>query len=200
MTKNSDELRNEKKARDIADLFKTAKELSILCGILVSIIILNPGEFIPIMWPNEFEAKGILTRYLGFSEDERCKKFVEHETYLTDKLIDRKLIIEEKVRRSEEKKSKFMFKQLYDKNVKVSELKLDAKEIRGLLKLSALTRVQLDERKKQFDQQSQNFQPASLFCNFDSTTRNDVDHNDFQVVDTSLSLLVGRGIKRGRND
>ncbi|KAG5607909.1 hypothetical protein H5410_029401 [Solanum commersonii] len=92
-----------------------------------------------------------------------------------------------------------MFKQLYDRNVKVSKLKLDAKEIRELLKLSALTRVQLDERKKQFDQQSQNFQPASLFTNFDSTTRNDIDHNDFHV-DTSLSLLGGRGIKRGRND
>ncbi|KAK4717337.1 hypothetical protein R3W88_015675 [Solanum pinnatisectum] len=186
MTKNSDELRKEKKARDIADLFKTAKELSILCGILVSIIILNPGEFIPIMWPNEFEAKVILTRYLGFSEDERRKKFVEHETYLADKLIEQKLNIEEKVRRR-------------NQNL-LSKLKLDVKEIRGLLKLSALTRVQVDERKKQFDQQSQNFQPASLFRNFDSTTWNDVDHNDFQVVDTSLSLLVGRGIKRGRNE
>ncbi|XP_015075648.1 agamous-like MADS-box protein AGL90 [Solanum pennellii] len=199
MTKNSDELGNEKKARDIADLFKTAKELSILCGILISIIIFNPGEFVPTMWPNEFEAKTILTRYLGFSEDERRKKLVEHETYLAKKLIDRKLIIEEKMRRNEENKLNFMFKQLYDRKVKISELKLDAKEIRGLLKLSAATRAQLDERKKQFDQQAQNFQPASLLCNFDSTTKNEMDYSDFNV-DTSLSLSSGRGIKRGRND
>lgn len=199
MTKNSDELGNKKKEKDIADLFKTAKELSILCGIIISIIIFNPGEFVPTMWPDEFEAKTILTRYLGFSEDERRKKLIEHETYLAKKLIDRKLIIEEKMRRNEENKLNFMFKELYDRKVKLSELKLDAKEIRGLLKLSAATRAQLDERKKRFDQQSQNFQPASLLCNFDSTTKNEVDYNDFNV-DTSLNLSSGRGIKRGRND
>lgn len=186
----------EKKARAIASLFKKAKELSILCGIVISIIIFNPGERIPIMWPNENESKMILTRYLALPQSDRLKKFVEHETYLVDKITYRREKIKEKWRKilqnNDAREMKIMFKQLLEGKVNLSELQLDAQKIKGLLNLSALTRININERKKQITQQSQTFQLSRLFFNFDLTMmKNSVDQNRYFYVGSASTSLVG---------
>ncbi|PHT82263.1 hypothetical protein T459_15278 [Capsicum annuum] len=74
----------------IASLIKSAKELSILCNVVVALIIMCPGKTTPITWPKEIDVRNALTRFESYSEYERSKKFDEHKKYLSRKLDEQK--------------------------------------------------------------------------------------------------------------
>ncbi|KAK4353958.1 hypothetical protein RND71_026152 [Anisodus tanguticus] len=161
---------SQRKAKKIASLSKQAKELSSLCDIHVAVIVCSHGETIPSISPNEDEARVIINRYLSHSEEERSKKLITLETYLSKKLVER----ENYIRKIEEKKIEIIFNQLYEADFNL--YKLNAQEIKELLKLSALTQAKLEERKKELDQQFQISQPPSLLSNFEPATEGDVGH------------------------
>ncbi|KAK4353002.1 hypothetical protein RND71_028520 [Anisodus tanguticus] len=181
MTRNSGE--SQKKAKKIASLSKQAKELSILCDIQVALIVCSHGETIPSISPNEDEARVIVNKYLSHSEEERSKKLITLETYLSKKLEEEE---ENNTRKIEEKKIEILFNQLYEANFNL--YKLNAQEIKELLKQCAITKAELEKRMKEFDEQSQ---PPSLVSNFKAATE------DGHAGGASTSLVGESDASRG---
>ncbi|XP_059315732.1 agamous-like MADS-box protein AGL80 [Lycium ferocissimum] len=163
MISNSDE--SQRKARRITSLSKQANDLSTLCDIPIALIIFSPGETNPTIWPNEDEAKVIVTRYLSHTENEKFKNLVKLETYFSSKLEEKENNIRKTEQRNKEKKIEITFNRLYEGKVNIFDL--DATEINELLKLSALTQDKLNDRKKRLEQQSHTSQPPSLLSNFE---------------------------------
>ncbi|KAM3236287.1 hypothetical protein P3L10_016324 [Capsicum annuum] len=172
----------------IANLIKKAKELSILCNIVVALIIMCPREIVPIIWPNKIDFQNALTRFESCSEVERFKKLDEHERYLSRKVDEQKRRIKKIERKNKEKIMEIKSNQLFEIESKYD--KLCAKEIKKMLKLSDLTRAKLNERKKQLNQQFQTSQPPLLSSNFEQTTQDYLGQiNYFQIVGASTSLV-----------
>ncbi|XP_060211770.1 agamous-like MADS-box protein AGL80 [Lycium barbarum] len=163
MISNSDE--SQRKARRITSLSKQANDLSTLCDIPIALIIFSPGETNPTIWPNEDEAKVIVTRYLSHIENEKFKNLVKLETYFSSKLEEKENNIRKTEQRNKEKKIEITFNRLYEGKVNIFDL--DATEINELLKLSALTQDKLDDRRKRLEQQSHTSQPPSLLSNIE---------------------------------
>ncbi|XP_009593028.1 uncharacterized protein LOC107824247 [Nicotiana tabacum] len=148
----SESVRNSILNKRAASLFKKAEEFSILCDVAVAVIIFNQGEIQPIAYPSITQAKDILMSYLSFSEAERLKKLVKHETYLLEKVNEQEEKISKIEKLNEGKEMDILFNQLVEgKNTN----ELDARQLKGLLKLSAAKMAKLNERKKQFNQQDQ---------------------------------------------
>ncbi|XP_059277896.1 uncharacterized protein LOC132032125 [Lycium ferocissimum] len=101
-------------------------------------------------------------RYLSFSEDERLKKLVKHETYLLGKVNEQEKRISKIQKINEEKEMELLFNQLMEGR---SINELDSREMRGFLKVSAAKMDKLSERKKQFIQQHQPSQPQNYPSN-----------------------------------
>lgn len=84
----SESVRNSTLKRRQDSLFKTANELSILCGIEVLIVIHNPNEGHSTLWPSQDVVMDGIVKFLTYPERERLKKMVLQEKFLTDKLQD----------------------------------------------------------------------------------------------------------------
>ncbi|WMV59238.1 hypothetical protein MTR67_052623 [Solanum verrucosum] len=91
----SENVRNSLLDKRATSLFKKAKEFSILCDVDVAIIIFSTGEIQPIVWKSTNLAKEVLVRYSKFPEEERIKKLMKHETYLSNKVKEK----QEKIRK-----------------------------------------------------------------------------------------------------
>ncbi|XP_015061001.1 agamous-like MADS-box protein AGL90 [Solanum pennellii] len=145
----SENVRNSILDRRETSLFKKAEELSILCDVEVAIIIFRPGKIQPVTWKSASLAQDVLTRYLSFIEFKRLNKLVTHEDYLQKK-IDKK---EEQIRKlekmNEAKEMEILFNQLVE-GKSINEL--DAREMKGLLKVFAAKMAKLDEKKKELNQ------------------------------------------------
>ncbi|KAM0854620.1 hypothetical protein ACQ4PT_050299 [Festuca glaucescens] len=72
-------------------MMKKACELSTLCGVNASVIIYDEGDSVPQVFPSHSEAVAILNRFNNMPELKQCKKTMDQESFLLqriDKLQD----------------------------------------------------------------------------------------------------------------
>ncbi|KAK4727253.1 hypothetical protein R3W88_032170 [Solanum pinnatisectum] len=201
---NSENVRNSLLDKRATSLFKKAEEFSILCDIDIAIIIFRPREIQPIVWKSTNLAKEVLVKYSKFSEEERIKKLMIHEEYLSKKVNEKEEKIEKIEKMNEEKEMEILFNQLVEgKNI----AELTAREIQGLLKLSNTKIAKLHERKENINQQHQSSQPQNSPSNFKFSNENvtplpnSVDDliNDMWFVETMATNHNYFGLGDGNN-
>ncbi|XP_004252136.1 agamous-like MADS-box protein AGL90 [Solanum lycopersicum] len=145
----NENVRNSILDKRVTSLFKKAEELSIVCDVEVAIIIFRPGKIQPITWKSPSLAQDVLTRYLSFIEFKRLSKLVTHEDYLQKKVDKKEEQISKLEKMNEAKEMEILFNQLVE-GKSIDEL--DAREMKGLLKVFAAKMAKLDERKKELNQ------------------------------------------------
>ncbi|PHT45578.1 hypothetical protein CQW23_14736 [Capsicum baccatum] len=132
---------------------KKAQELATLCDVQVGIIIFGSEEMI--LWPSEPHVKQIVERYFSFPELERMNKLVRNVEYHEKMVEDQKESITKIEQKNEEKKMELLFNEVVKgKNI----YELDVGELRGLTKLFALKKAQVEERKKQLHEHNQSIE------------------------------------------
>ncbi|WMV09821.1 hypothetical protein MTR67_003206 [Solanum verrucosum] len=134
----------------IASLMEKAQELSTLCDVQPGIVIYTPGE--DILWPTASQAKERFQNYLSFRWDTRNDNLVTHETNLEKKKKAQEENIRIMEQENEEKEMELLFNEVIDGK---SYLELDARELKGMIKLIALKKTKVDERKKQLQEEDQ---------------------------------------------
>ncbi|XP_038895832.1 agamous-like MADS-box protein AGL80 [Benincasa hispida] len=67
-------------------LLKKLNELTTLCGIEACAIIFNPFNSQPDLWPSALGLQRVLSKFKSLPEMEQCKKMVNQETYLCDRI------------------------------------------------------------------------------------------------------------------
>ncbi|XP_065855077.1 uncharacterized protein [Euphorbia lathyris] len=66
---------------------KKVEELTTLCGVKAFMIIYSPDEAEPMMiWPSRPEVKEIIAKFLSIPELERCKKMMNQESFLKERM------------------------------------------------------------------------------------------------------------------
>ncbi|MCE3052525.1 hypothetical protein HAX54_052817 [Datura stramonium] len=110
----------------------------------------SSGEVI--LWPSETEAKERVKWYFGNSEIVRMIKLVKNETYLEKMVKAREESIRKMKQQNEEKKMELLFNEVVEGK---SICELDAEELKGLIKLFALKKTKVDERRKQLQEHDQ---------------------------------------------
>ncbi|KAF3613120.1 hypothetical protein FXO38_33861 [Capsicum annuum] len=126
------------------------KELSIRCDIEVGIIAFNHAENNIFAWPNVIQAKDRVENYLACVETKKLVMFQKHETYLQSIVDEQEKYIDRKEQKIEKMKMENLFNELINARKRSDEL--EDKEIKGLLKLFAVKRTKLEERKQQLNQ------------------------------------------------
>ncbi|XP_004252157.2 agamous-like MADS-box protein AGL36 [Solanum lycopersicum] len=186
----SENARNSILDRRVTSLFKKVEELSILCDIEVVIIIFKPGSIQSIAWKSASLAQDVLTRYLSCEANDRIKSIVKHETYLQKKAKKKEKEISKLEKMNEEKEMELLFNQLVE-GKSVNEL--DARQMKGLLKVCAAKTVKINERKEQLKQ------PLNLPSNNENVTVSagpmGVSFNDSWIIETMATLGGGSGTK-----
>ncbi|XP_015061007.1 MADS-box transcription factor PHERES 2-like [Solanum pennellii] len=178
--------------RRVTSLFKKVEELSILCDIEVAIIIFKPGSIQPIAWKSASLAQDVLTRYLSCEANDEIKSIVKHETYLQKKAKKKEKEISKLEKMNEEKEMELLFNQLVEgKNIN----ELDARQMKGLLKVCAAKTARINERKEQLKQP---LNPPSNNENviLPASPTGDL-FNDSWFIETMTSLGYGSGIRYG---
>ncbi|XP_038895833.1 agamous-like MADS-box protein AGL80 [Benincasa hispida] len=67
-------------------LLKKLNELTALCGIEACAIIFNPFNSQPDLWPSILGLQRVLSKFKSLPEMEQCKKMVNQETYICDRI------------------------------------------------------------------------------------------------------------------
>ncbi|KAA0054322.1 hypothetical protein IC582_028816 [Cucumis melo] len=67
-------------------LLKKLAELTTLCGIEACAIIFNPSNSQPDLWPSTLGLQKVLSKFKSLPEMEQCKKMVNQETFLRDRI------------------------------------------------------------------------------------------------------------------
>ncbi|KAG5570193.1 hypothetical protein H5410_059959 [Solanum commersonii] len=128
-------------------LFKRANELSIRCDIEIDLIFFAPGENNAFVWPSLAQANDRVKNYLASIKIAKLKKLSTHVDEL-EKIVDaQKKHVYEIKQMVEQKEMEKLFNDLVETRKEVNEL--DITKTKSLLKLFAMKRTQLDERKKQ---------------------------------------------------
>ena len=140
----SENARNSILERRVTSLFKKVEELSILCDIEVVIIIFKPGSIQSIAWKSASLAQDVLTRYLSCEANDGIKSIVKHEIYLQKKAKKIEKEISKLEKMNEEKEMELLFNQLVE-GKSINEL--DARQMKGLLKVCAAKTTRINERK-----------------------------------------------------
>lgn len=154
--KNKNLSKGEKKNllfKKMTSFSKKAQELATLCDVQVGIIIFSSEEMI--LWPSEPHVKQIVERYFSFPELERMNKLVRNVEHHEKMVEDQEESIRKIEQKNEEKKMELLFNEVVKgKNI----YELDVGELRGLTKLFALKKAQVEERKKQLYEHNQSIE------------------------------------------
>jgi hypothetical protein len=67
-------------------MMKKAGELSTLCGVNASVIIYEEGDSVPQVFPSHSEAVDILNRFNNMPELKQCKKTMDQESFLLQRI------------------------------------------------------------------------------------------------------------------
>ncbi|XP_055800827.1 agamous-like MADS-box protein AGL86 [Solanum dulcamara] len=186
----SENVRNSILDRRATSFFKKAEEFSILCDVEVAIIIFRPGNIQPIAWKSTSLDQDVLKRYLRFTKFERLKKFVIHETYLQGKVDKKEEHIGKLEKTNEENEMELLFNQLVEGK---SINKLDARQMKGLLKVFSTKLSKIDERKKEL-KQPPNPPSNNENVTLSASTMEDV-FNDPWFIESMATLGDGSGTK-----
>uniref|UniRef100_M1A3R4 Type I MADS box transcription factor n=1 Tax=Solanum tuberosum TaxID=4113 RepID=M1A3R4_SOLTU len=135
-------------------LFKQANELSILCDIKIGLVVFAPEENNEFVWPSLAQSNDRVKNYLASIKIAKLKKVATHVDEL-EKIRDaEKKHVYEIEKMVEQKEMEKLFSDLVETRIKVNEL--DFTETKSLLKLFAIKRTQLDERKQQLSENVEN--------------------------------------------
>lgn len=134
----------------VDSLFKKAKELSILCGVYICIIILNPSDGNLITWSSKGEVQQGLSKFLRFPEQERLKKMVLHEHFLKQRVDEETKNLMKLRKENEEKEMEILMNQLTN-GASIDEL--DERQLNGLLLLADEKIKMLENRKDDLEKQ-----------------------------------------------
>lgn len=67
-------------------LIKKVREITILCGVRVCVVIYIPNEPEPVFWPSRAEVVRIMQHFIRVPEMEKSRKKMNQESYLKDKI------------------------------------------------------------------------------------------------------------------
>ncbi|KAJ8899974.1 hypothetical protein K2173_024085 [Erythroxylum novogranatense] len=67
-------------------LLKKVSELTILCGVQAFVVIYGPDDPEPTIWPSRAELKQLMLKFQGMPEIDRCKKMMNQESYLRERV------------------------------------------------------------------------------------------------------------------
>nr|GMD99250.1 MADS-box protein AGL71-like [Ipomoea batatas] len=129
-------------------LFKKAKEISMLCGSEIGIVIVSPTERDPIIWPEVEAMTNIFSAFMEVPEEERVKRMVLHKEYMRVKVneaIGKMRRLEEEVERKE---MNVLMKEVIAGRRNLTEM--DARQLKGLYALADDKMVELEKRKQDF--------------------------------------------------
>ncbi|XP_004240607.3 agamous-like MADS-box protein AGL92 [Solanum lycopersicum] len=135
--------------KKLASLCKQAEELSILCDVKVGVVAFRPGETKAFAWPCLTQANATMNEYLACDETQKQHKLFTQVTYLQRKIDAREEYIRKIEQIAEEKEMENLFNQLV---MGKSIHELDAREIKGLLKLFDAHKTKLNERKTKLNE------------------------------------------------
>ncbi|KDP36094.1 hypothetical protein JCGZ_08738 [Jatropha curcas] len=92
-------------------LLKKVSELTTLCGVSAFVIIYSPDETEPMIWPSRPLVEQLLMRYQNIPEIERCKKMMNQESYLKERVAK----VHEQSRKNQRKNREVEMSYLMDK-------------------------------------------------------------------------------------
>ncbi|WMV59511.1 hypothetical protein MTR67_052896 [Solanum verrucosum] len=130
-------------------------------------------------------------RYLSFTKYERLKKFVNRETYLIRKADKKEEQISKLEKINEEKEMELLFNQLME-GKSINEL--DARQMKGLLKVFVAKTAKINERKIQLEKPPN---PPSNNKNVISTSLVEDLLNDGYFFETMAAIGDGSGTEIG---
>ncbi|XP_073148969.1 agamous-like MADS-box protein AGL80 [Henckelia pumila] len=134
----------------VDSLFKKASELSILCGVYICIIILNPSDGTLITWSSEDEVQQGFSKFLRFPEEERLKKMVLRENFLKRRVDEEAKSLMKLRKENEEKEMEILMDQTMN-GASIDEL--DENQLNGLLLLADDKIKMLENRKDDLEKQ-----------------------------------------------
>ncbi|EEF38286.1 mads box protein, putative [Ricinus communis] len=92
-------------------LLKKVSELTTLCGVSAFVVIYSPDEAEPMLWPSRPVVQQMLMRYQNIPEIDRCKKTMNQELYLKERMGK----IQEQSKKSQKKNREVEMSYLMDK-------------------------------------------------------------------------------------
>ncbi|VVA31257.1 PREDICTED: agamous MADS-box [Prunus dulcis] len=95
-------------------LLKKLSELSILCDVSGFAIIYGPDDKEPVVWPSRPIAEELLARFQRIPEVDRCKKMMNQETYLDDRLAKLKEQLTKTHRKNKEMEMNIIMSQIQE--------------------------------------------------------------------------------------
>ncbi|KAF3641913.1 hypothetical protein FXO38_21398 [Capsicum annuum] len=131
-------------------LCKKAKQLSIRCDIEAGIIAFSHVENNIFAWPSVIKTKDRVENYFACIELKKLVKFQKHQTFLQSIVDTQEKYIDQMKQKVEKMEMDNLCNELVNTRKRFDEL--EDREIKGLLKLFAVKRTKLEERKQQLNQ------------------------------------------------
>lgn len=125
----SERVRKSTFKRRLDSLFKKAHELSILCGVEIIVIVRDPKESHPSVWPSHDRAMNGVMKFLARSKEPGPKKMVLHEKFLNDKLKGLNERLHKLQKKNDETEAGFLMNQLSEGG---AFNELDMRQLNGL--------------------------------------------------------------------
>ncbi|KAJ4705415.1 agamous-like MADS-box protein AGL80 [Melia azedarach] len=109
----SDSARKASLKKRRVGLLKKVSELTTLCGVNAFIIIYSPEDKEPAMWPSRPVVQQLLARFHSLPEMERCKKMMNQETYLKERVTKVQDQLKKHHRKNKETDVSIIMRQIY---------------------------------------------------------------------------------------
>ncbi|XP_019155933.1 PREDICTED: agamous-like MADS-box protein AGL86 [Ipomoea nil] len=171
-------------------LFKKAKELSVLCGSEIGIVIVSPTmERSEIIWPAVEAATKMFLAFMEVPEDERVKRMVFHEEYMRGKVneaIRKMRRVEEEVERKE---MNVLMTEVIAGRKSLTEM--DTRQLKGLYALADDKMAELAKREQDLLGVAQNNGAAAAARSPHRCLRNRRDRNLHRPAATDAAVSDG---------
>ncbi|XP_043725970.1 agamous-like MADS-box protein AGL80 [Telopea speciosissima] len=86
-------------------IMKKVRELSTLCGVSACAIVYGPYESEPEVWPSLPEAKRVVSRFKSLPDMEQCKKMMNQEEFLMQRIAKLREQLKKQVKENQEKEN-----------------------------------------------------------------------------------------------
>ncbi|XP_043725969.1 agamous-like MADS-box protein AGL80 [Telopea speciosissima] len=131
-------------------IMKKVSELSTLCGVSACAIVYGPNESEPEVWPSPQEAKRVVARFKRMPEMEQCKKMLNQEEFLMQRIEKLKEKLKKQVMDNQEKENTKLLFQCMSGQKDLNDLTLenlgDLMWLADVKKKAIIDRIQLLSR------------------------------------------------------
>ncbi|XP_057999433.1 agamous-like MADS-box protein AGL80 [Hevea brasiliensis] len=135
-------------------LLKKVSELTTLCGVSAFAIIYSPDEREPMLWPSRPVVQQLLMRYQTMPEIERCKKMMNQESYLKERIAK----VQEQFRKHQRKNREIELACLMDRLHQGNGVDdFEVNELQGLIWLLEEKMKDIRKRVEYFQQMGHQF-------------------------------------------